>query len=953
MDTIQELVLPALRDLAALSLKASVLACAVALLCLLPRRWLSPTWRHVLWCAVFARLLLPDVPVAGWSWNVNRLLPNAMMRAVDGRGSMVAANVTNDERLQAGSEGVPLGLVSLRTHGVVNSAVPSDAAVVAASVKNSVPGSVSQRGSSWLSLGNVVAVIWLTGAIAWWLALAAAWWRFRRRTLLHASEAGPAMQAVMAGCLREAEIRRWVHLKQSDPIAGPMVCGVVRPVILIPRALETSLPEHELRLLLLHELGHVKRRDTLIQVIASLLLGLHWWNPMAWFAWRRLRHEAEAATDAWVLRRTGPDTAPSYGAMLLDLASRACAAGVSILLMPSLIGATSHGRRLRQRLIAITGHRPTKRWTGMLGAAVLGVLAMTGFSQEAPASKPQPEVKPAPKAEASPRADAKGIPSFVKIKVTSASTGLPLSGCTIDSGSVNPENPEKLPVVWTVANARIDGAEYTLQPSTQIERLWQFRVRHQGYTPVATATVDPKTGPVINVVLQEGKPLPITVLNKDGTPAAKARVIVGWNARWRVPLFGLMGRLTEVSLSRRHLEFNGFTDEDGRCELPACADDATVLVVGAKSAAAVDFSDVVKNPRVTLGPYENDEERFVMAGLPPAPGAPAPGHVMIKVMYEGKPVPAKRVSLFTTGDRPGALPGDYLGFVDGKGVVRHEFAPGTRFMQIGWRTEEGVNCFGPVITTEITSGVGTELTTTLQPGVRIAGRLAEEVPRPVKEARIFAFVSGAADGEPGKITWTDEGSLREDGTFEFPSLPPGHMRFLVLADGWTTPFVPTGKVERDMVWSAGGVMQSRNDLVIPMLPTATCEVTVQDAAGQPAPGAVVTKSNAFTIDGFYSHVLFFDGAGSFMLAYPTALEVALTDKKWVPRPKAPLERMRNDVDAQGRATLRGLPPLGDAGNVLVMAPGFDFKTTRNASASAPLGAVQPGQAIKLTVSLKP
>ena len=60
----------------------------------------------------------------------------------------------------------------------------------------------------------------------------------------------------------------------------------------------------------------------MFQVFASILLGLHWWNPFVWLAWHQLRNEAEAATDAWVLRRTGPDAAPSYGAMLLDVLAR-------------------------------------------------------------------------------------------------------------------------------------------------------------------------------------------------------------------------------------------------------------------------------------------------------------------------------------------------------------------------------------------------------------------------------------------------------------------------------------------------------------------------------------------------------------------------------------------------------------------------------------------------------
>ena len=53
---------------------------------------------------------------------------------------------------------------------------------------------------------------------------------------------------------------------------------------------------------LLHELAHLRRRDPLWQLVAHCGLALHWFNPLAWFAVRRLRIEQERACDDFVLR---------------------------------------------------------------------------------------------------------------------------------------------------------------------------------------------------------------------------------------------------------------------------------------------------------------------------------------------------------------------------------------------------------------------------------------------------------------------------------------------------------------------------------------------------------------------------------------------------------------------------------------------------------------------------
>ena len=51
-----------------------------------------------------------------------------------------------------------------------------------------------------------------------------------------------------------------------------------------------------------HELAHLRRRDLFKQVAASLVIALHWFNPLAWWAARRMRVEGEMAVDARVLR---------------------------------------------------------------------------------------------------------------------------------------------------------------------------------------------------------------------------------------------------------------------------------------------------------------------------------------------------------------------------------------------------------------------------------------------------------------------------------------------------------------------------------------------------------------------------------------------------------------------------------------------------------------------------
>jgi len=102
----------------------------------------------------------------------------------------------------------------------------------------------------------------------------------------------------------------------AHPTEGPLLLGMVHPVIIVPEAMLAG-SEEELQLALAHELAHVRRRDILwgwLPVVAELLFFFH---PLVYLARREYRLAQEIATDTQALHRTG--AAPkAYGAMLVN-----------------------------------------------------------------------------------------------------------------------------------------------------------------------------------------------------------------------------------------------------------------------------------------------------------------------------------------------------------------------------------------------------------------------------------------------------------------------------------------------------------------------------------------------------------------------------------------------------------------------------------------------------------
>ena len=114
-------------------------------------------------------------------------------------------------------------------------------------------------------------------------------------------------------------LRREVVLLHTDVPDLLATWGALRPCVLLPSSAR-EWPDDRVRVVLCHELAHIRRHDWAVQIAAEALLTLAWFNPLMWIACRRLRRESEQACDDAVLARGVP--AHDYAAHLLELARK-------------------------------------------------------------------------------------------------------------------------------------------------------------------------------------------------------------------------------------------------------------------------------------------------------------------------------------------------------------------------------------------------------------------------------------------------------------------------------------------------------------------------------------------------------------------------------------------------------------------------------------------------------
>lgn len=113
------------------------------------------------------------------------------------------------------------------------------------------------------------------------------------------ADAGDARELLSSATL-EVGLKKRPQLRYSSTISSPAVIGLLHPTILLPEN-ASGWDSSTLRMVLLHELGHIRRRDLWVSHAAQLNCILHWCNPFVWLLHTKLRNQCEFAVDAKII----------------------------------------------------------------------------------------------------------------------------------------------------------------------------------------------------------------------------------------------------------------------------------------------------------------------------------------------------------------------------------------------------------------------------------------------------------------------------------------------------------------------------------------------------------------------------------------------------------------------------------------------------------------------------
>ena len=276
-------------------IQASVLIVFLLILDFVLRKRVRAVFRYGLWMLLFVKLVLPasfTLPTGIGYWL----------------GDYFPSGVSIEKFVPQTKEALPMVIDIPQGHIFLGTP----------NINETVPAGVELESISWQGL---VFSGWLVGMLVL-LALLVRRICFVRGLIAQSRPANERSLEMLEECRCQMGIRQSVELRLSGNKLSPAVCGLLKPVILMPSALLGKLSREKLKAVLIHELAHVKRGDAWVNLLQTMLQIVYFYNPLVWIANAMIRRVREQAVDEMVLVTLRPET-KNYSNMLIDIAEMA------------------------------------------------------------------------------------------------------------------------------------------------------------------------------------------------------------------------------------------------------------------------------------------------------------------------------------------------------------------------------------------------------------------------------------------------------------------------------------------------------------------------------------------------------------------------------------------------------------------------------------------------------
>lgn len=334
-----------LLQLGTMSLKAAIIVIVVLMLrFLFSKLHIAKKYTNLLWIIPYIAMILPwGIKTPFSFWNITYEGQTKVEQVVN------TLPYRTDSFLQMASPTLPENMEDRWAPPTIDQIIASESdsgSIIENTISNET--NIVEANSSPLVLSDwdiVVAlmfIVWIIGMLAF---------------LLHGVVSSLKLKKKLVCSL---VLRENVYV--ADDIKEPFVFGVFSPKIYLPCNLTVENEYYVVE----HEKTHIKRKDPIKKVIAFIITGIHWFNPIVWVAFHMMTKDMEMACDEETVQRIGTEKRQDYAQALLKLSAKK-----RNLLIPVAFGEGN----VKSRIKNILHYKKTLKILAVLAGVLIVVIA--------------------------------------------------------------------------------------------------------------------------------------------------------------------------------------------------------------------------------------------------------------------------------------------------------------------------------------------------------------------------------------------------------------------------------------------------------------------------------------------------------------------------------------------------------------------------------------------------
>nr|WP_285869217.1 BlaR1 family beta-lactam sensor/signal transducer [Mesobacillus maritimus] len=218
-------------------------------------------------------------------------------------------------------------------------------------------------------------IVWMIGVVLFVVAAVYSNYQIHQMKKSAAAVHNQKLMELLEACKELVGVKRNIRLRETLLIASPITVGIFRPYIFLSSKTREDTSLSELKYVFLHELQHQKSKDLFVNYVMWLFRILYWFNPIVWYAIKRIQLDRELACDASVLNLLEEREYIEYGHTIIRFADKKHDQTLGQF-APGIGGTKRH---IKQRILSIASFSSESRylkWKSKVICSILGMVVL-------------------------------------------------------------------------------------------------------------------------------------------------------------------------------------------------------------------------------------------------------------------------------------------------------------------------------------------------------------------------------------------------------------------------------------------------------------------------------------------------------------------------------------------------------------------------------------------------